>query len=390
MDARVATEAPPPEPRRPLEGLRVLDLGVIVYGAEVARLFADQGAEVIKIESRAFPDGGRVASGGTITESFAAGHRGKKSVGLNLRSADGVALFKRLVAASDVVLSNFKPGTLESLGIGPGALAEVNPGIVVVTSSAMGSTGPWSTWVGYGPLVRAASGLTGLWRYADDPDSFSDGVTIYPDHFAARVMATAGLAALIARRRTARGTTIEGAQAEAILGQLDDVLAMESSAPGSGERRALKRAAEGQSGVFPCAGDDEWAVIAVRDGEDRRRLAEVVDDPGRLAEWTAIRPPRQVQEQLQAVGVPAGMMMRFQDLCDDPHVRARGSIATNHQPDLGAIIAENGPFLAPSILPPAMRPAPRFGEHTRAVMASVLGLDDAELTRLLELGVLEE
>ena len=99
--------------RRPFEGLRVLDFGVIVLGAEAARLFADQGAEVIKIESRAFPDGARVSP-----VHFAIGHRGSRSIGVNLRSAEGVDVVKRLVAESDVLLANFKPGTLEKLGLG--------------------------------------------------------------------------------------------------------------------------------------------------------------------------------------------------------------------------------------------------------------------------------
>src|SRR5208282_1159517 len=108
-----------PLPRRPLEGLRVLDFGVIVYGAEVARLFCEHGADVIKVESRAFPDGARISP-----VSFAVGHRGSRSVGVNLRSPEGLAIVKRLVAQSDVLLANFKPGTLERLGLGPGAVRE--------------------------------------------------------------------------------------------------------------------------------------------------------------------------------------------------------------------------------------------------------------------------
>ena len=174
----------------------MLDFGVIVLGAEAARLFADQGAEVIKVESRAFPDGARVSP-----VHFAIGHRGSRSVGVNLRSAEGVEVVKRLVAESDVVLANFKPGTLEKLGLGPRTLHEINPGIVIAGSSAVGATGPWSSWMGYGPLVRCASGLTSLWRYPDDAESFSDSTTIHPDHYAARVTAITALAALIARRR---------------------------------------------------------------------------------------------------------------------------------------------------------------------------------------------
>ena len=251
--------------RRPFEGLRVLDFGVIVLGAEAARLFADQGAEVIKIESRAFPDGARISP-----VHFAIGHRGSKSIGVNLRSPEGIDLVKRLVAQSDVVLANFKPGTLEKLGLGAQALRESNPGIVIASSSAVGATGPWSSWMGYGPLVRCASGLTSLWRYRDDPEGFSDSTTIHPDHDAARVTAIAALAALIDRRKSGRGAEIATSQAETILMQISTPLVEEALRPGAIEvtRNAGQHAAP--CGVYPCAGDDE---LVRRHRPRRRRLA---------------------------------------------------------------------------------------------------------------------
>jgi len=149
---------------RPLEGIRVLDLGVIVVGAETGRSLADQGADVIKVESRAFLDGARQSDGPDhCSYPFAVGNRGKRSIGLNLRSEAGKKLFGKLVAQSDVVLTNFKPGTLESLGLRYESLHAINPRIILVESSALGSTGPWSKQMGYGPLVRSTVGLTSLW-----------------------------------------------------------------------------------------------------------------------------------------------------------------------------------------------------------------------------------
>lgn len=147
----------------PFTGLRVLDLGVIVVGAEQSRLLADAGADVVKVESRANPDGNRQSylSYG-MSVSFAAGHRNKRSLGINLRDPDGRALFLQLAATADVILSNFKPGTMKSLGLDGNTLLEVNPRAVVVECSAFGDSGPWSTRMGYGPLVRAATGLTEL------------------------------------------------------------------------------------------------------------------------------------------------------------------------------------------------------------------------------------
>jgi crotonobetainyl-CoA:carnitine CoA-transferase CaiB-like acyl-CoA transferase len=393
--------------RRPLEGLRVLDFGVIVLGAEAARLFGDQGAEVIKIESRAFPDGARVSP-----VHFAIGHRGCKGLGVNLRSAEGVDIVKRLVARSDVVLANFKPGTLDKLGLGAEALRHINPGIVVVNSSAVGATGPWSTWMGYGPLVRCASGLTSLWRHPDDPDGFSDSTTIHPDHYAARISAITALAVLIARRRWGRGAEVATSQADAILMQIGELLVEEALRPGAIRATGNVGPHAAPWGVYPCAGDDEWCVVTVRDDDDWQRLRAALGAPdwaaaqelatvaGRLARraeidehltaWTRRRTPREVTATLQAAGVPAGFMQRAGEYEDDPQFQARDFFRTFEQPGLKPMAIENAPFRSERIPAPAGAPAPEPGEHTRELCIGLLGMDAGEVDRLLAEGVLEE
>lgn len=398
--------------RRPLAGVRVLDLGVIVYGAEAGRLFADLGADVIKVENRAYPDGARVARGGSMNANFVAGHRGKRSVGLNLRTEEGRALFLDLVAKSDVVLANFKPGTLESLDLGYEDLNAANPRVVLATSSAMGSSGPWANWMGYGPLVRCVSGLTSLWRYPERTAAFADGSTVYPDHFAARVMACAVLAAMIARRHAGVGVHIEGAQAEAILVQLSELIALESLAPGTAVPAGNESTQGAPWGVFPCVGDDEWCVITVRSDAEWERFCEAtglselagnpefVDCEARLrnharlnelvARWTYQRSPAEVQWTLQAAGVPAGAMIRPVDLASDAQLQARDYLITISQPGLGEVVVENAPFFSERIETPRMAPAPDFGQHTREVLGELLGLGGCELDHLRSLGVIEE
>ena len=393
--------------RRPFEGLRVLDFGVIVLGAEAARLFADQGAEVIKIESRAFPDGARISP-----VHFAIGHRGSKSIGVNLRSPEGVDVVKRLVRQSDVVLANFKPGTLEKLGLGARALREVNPGIVIASSSALGVTGPWSSWMGYGPLVRCASGLTSLWRYRDDPESFSDSTTIHPDHYAARVTAIAALAALLARRRSGRGAEIATSQAETILMQISTPLVEEAIRPGAIEVTGNAGRHAAPWGVYPCAGDDEWCVVTVRDDDDWRRLCHALGNPQwasdadlataterlarrteideHLTRWTRALPPREVAATLQAAGVPAGFMQRPDEFEDDPQLQAREFMRVLEQPGLEPRAVDNAPFRSQRIPAPAEIPAPEPGEHTREICTGLLGLKTDEVDRLIASGVLEE
>ena len=205
------SEAHPPEcnlapSTHPFEGLKVLDLGVIVVGAEAGRLFADHGAEVVKVENSAFADGMRQNKGSDpISQTFAAGNRNKKGLGLNLRSETGLATFKALVEQADFVLSNFKSGTLESLGIDYDTLKAINPQIILVDSSAFGPSGPWSRRMGYGPLVRASIGMCDLWRYEGEEEGFGDALTVHPDHLASRIGAIGALSLLIRRLRTGEG-----------------------------------------------------------------------------------------------------------------------------------------------------------------------------------------
>jgi crotonobetainyl-CoA:carnitine CoA-transferase CaiB-like acyl-CoA transferase len=396
-------------PQRPLTGLRVLDLGVIVVGAELGRLFADMGAEVIKVENKAFPDGSRQNfDGAPISPTFAYGHRNKLGLGLNLRTEEGVAVFKRLVAESDVVVSNFKPGTMEKLGLGYEELAAVNPGVIVADSSAFGPSGPWSRRLGYGPLVRATAGFSGLWRYPEDEAGFSDASTIYPDHIAARFEAVAILAKLIARRRDGRGGTVSVAQAEVILGQLGTELARESVRPGTLLPVGNSAPGDAPCGLFPCAGDDEWCVITVRGDDDWHRLAAVLDTDlnlptaqDRVANrehidaavfaWTSARTPRQAMTELQEAGVPAAMMQRVPEMLDDPHLTDRGFFREMRHPRIdGVMPAENGPARFRHVPEPPLEPAPLPGEHSRSVLTRVLGLTDAEVDDLIAAGVVEQ
>jgi crotonobetainyl-CoA:carnitine CoA-transferase CaiB-like acyl-CoA transferase len=401
-------------PRRPLEGLRVIDLGVIVAGAECGRILADQGAEVIKVESWAFPDGGRQSQTGTpMTSSIAQGHRNKLSMGINLRSDTGRDLFKQLVATSDVVLSNFKPGTLESLGLGYEVLRQVNPRIVMSDSSALGNTGPQSRSLGYGPLVRASTGLTSLWRYPDVPDFFGDGVTIYPDHLAARVAALGVMSLLIRRERTGLGGTVSLSQAEVFINGNAEHFLRESLEPGTFIPRGNVSEFRAPEGVYACAGDDEWCTLSVRDDQDWQNLLKVIGREdlladaqlasmtGRLArraeveelvsEWTRHHTPRKVTQLMQAAGVPAGFMQRLSEYREDPQFKARDFIRYLEHSGLPAALPTENRIVHSRHMPePALNPAPYQAQHTREIARRLLGLADADIERLIAAGDLED
>jgi crotonobetainyl-CoA:carnitine CoA-transferase CaiB-like acyl-CoA transferase len=398
---------------RPLAGLKVLDLGVIVMGAELPRLFADMGADVVKVENKEYPDGMRqVPPGELITPSFVWGSRNKRSLGLNLRDPRGAEIFKRLAADADIVMSNFKPGTMESLGLGYDVLSEINPRIVVGDSSALGKTGPWSDRMGYGPLVRASTGLANQWRYPGPDGGFCDTNTVYPDHAAARVEAVALLAAVIKARRTGRGCEVSVAQAESIFNHLPEQYLRESLSPGSLGPRGNDAEFEVPCGAYPCLGDDEWCAIEVRGDDDWTLLAGVIGAP-ELAEdarfatsaarvlhrdevnalvtrWTSERGPWQAMDDLQAAGVPAGAMVRVPELPENPHLVARGFYRRIDQPQLPEPIpTESGPARFDVIADPPLRPAPLQGEDTREVLHDWLAMDDATIDELASGGVVE-
>ncbi len=386
ISMRASLEMSSSENGGPLAGLRVLDLGVIVFGAELTRLFADQGADVIKIENSAFPDGLRqTRKNSAMNASFAWGARNKRGLGLDLRSPEGAEIVRELARTADVVTGNFKPGTLESLGLSRGKLAGINPRIIVSDSSAFGSRGPWSDRMGYGPLVRGACGVSSLWRYPEgDPNSetYCDGATVYPDHIAAHVGAVAVLAAVIARARTGQGSALELAQADVAVMHLGPLLAQESLHPGS--IRPDKRAR-----VFPCSGDDEWCVIDVRDDADRARLAEVTGIQD-LAAWTALRSPGDVTEVLQAAGIPAGPMLRLPEQLTDPQLGERGAFASMTHPHLSGPVP-TGAHIArfSTIADPPLRPAPLPGEHTIDICSELLGMQEDAIADLVQRGVLQ-
>lgn len=383
-----------PQSHRPLTGLRVLDLGVIVVGAETGRLLADGGADVVKVENAAFPDGLRQLRGGALmSESFAAGQRNKRSLALDLRNETGKALFLRLVGESDILLSNFRPGTLDALELSQETLRTANPRLVMIDSSAFGATGPGSRRLGYGPLVRATTGITATWRYPDDPNSFSDAVTVYPDHVAARIGALTALALLIRRWRTGVGGSGSIAQAEVIFDHLgSEIAAAERAADhpmGGGKTGAA-------SGVHRCAGDDDWCVVDLRGKDDRRRLAALLgttDGDGleqALADWLAARPAMAAAEQLQNAGVPAGAMLRVPDMPDFPYFRERGFFRTATHPALPLPYpVEARPVRSANLADPPEHPAPLMAQHSIEVLRDWLALPDREIATLIAHGVID-
>jgi crotonobetainyl-CoA:carnitine CoA-transferase CaiB-like acyl-CoA transferase len=375
----------------PLEGIRVVDLGIIVAGGELSRLFGDVGAQVIKVESAAYPDGLRQKrEHQAIGDSFARAHRNHLGFGIDLRDAAGAEVFTELVGSADALFANFKPGTLSALGFGHQRLRDLNPSIVVAESSAYGEHGPWSTRLGYGPLVRAATGVTSLWA-SDQPNPaarhpFYDATTIFPDHVVGRISAIGALAGLIRRQRSGLGARLHVSQAEAGINQLDTcfvTLAAETAGHGEPVRHG-----DAEHLVLRCAGEDEWCVVSLLSESDRRAAADVTGGED-LTDWAAQHSPQQAAARLQAAGIAAGPMNRPDEVYEHPQLRWRKVLADMTHPLFDVPLpAETGPAPFRNIPQSPQRPAPLPGADTRQVCRDLLGMTAGRIDELIGTGVL--
>jgi crotonobetainyl-CoA:carnitine CoA-transferase CaiB-like acyl-CoA transferase len=408
-DERTGPSAPS-APSLPLEGLRVLDFGIGGVGVEAGRLFAEYGADVIKIETWTYPDFIRMVSGSTTSPSFTSSSRSKRSFGVNAKEPEGLALLHRLIEQADVIIENGSAGTMEDLGVGWDVVHRLNPRCAMVQSQLLGSHGPWSSWIGYGPSTQPIGGLVHLWKHPDEEFPPGSGA-IYPDHLAGRMCAIGALAVLLGREREGAAARVEVAQVETVTEMLGDLLAKAAITPGSAQPMGNRNDRGAPWGTYPAAGVQQWVTITIRDDADWAAFVTAIGAPdwtadprfataaGRLdhrdeldelvAAWTADQDRWDVARLLQAAGVPAGPMLTGVDQLDDPHLAARNYPRPIVQPELGPITLEGPCFTATGMTEPVIGPSPQLGEHTRAIAHELLGLDDAEIDRLVESGALE-
>jgi crotonobetainyl-CoA:carnitine CoA-transferase CaiB-like acyl-CoA transferase len=254
--------------------------------------------------------------------------------------------------------------------------------------------------------------VSALWRYPGNEELLCDGSTVYPDHIAAHVTAIAVLAALIQRTRTGKGAALEVAQADTALVQLGAQLVTESLRPGTVSAPGNSDAFAAPSGVFACAGDDEWCVVSVRDDDDWARLCaaigrpELADAPAFrtraerirnrvdvddvLEEWLRTRSPAQAVAELQSAGVPAGMMLRLPELLTDPHLAARAAYTATHHDLLPKALPTAARVARFSTIPdPPLRQAPVAWQHTREICEELLGMTPDEVDHLVAEGILQ-
>ncbi len=401
-----------PTPTGALDGIRVIEVGTLISGPFAGRLLGDMGAEVIKIEPPGSPDPVR-----TWGQAELDGHhffwtvhaRNKKAVTLNLREPKGRELFLRLVERSDIIVENFRPGTLEKWDLGYDVLRQHNRGIILVRVSGYGQTGPDAHKAGYASVAEAASGLRHMNGFPGGPPprlALSLG-----DSLAGMFAAQGALAALYRRTVTGEGQVVDAALTEACLA------VQESTIPdydvGGVVRGPSGTRLEGiaPSNIYRSA-DGSWVVIAANQDTVFRRLCAAMDQPelatdsrfvdhvarGRnqdeldkiIGDWAVQRQPDDIIETLSAAGVISGPINTVAEVVRDPQLRARGMLVDHYDERIGRNVLGPGVIPVLSETPGGVRNAgpARPGQHNAEVYGELLGLSTDQIADLETEGVL--
>jgi benzylsuccinate CoA-transferase BbsF subunit len=290
-----------------LQGIRVLDLGIITAGASTSAVLADLGAEVIKVEGPSYTDPFREWLGTTNAPNwwnespqFRATNRNKSSVCLDLKSERGHGLFMKLVAQSDVVVENFRAGVLKRLRIDYEALCAANPGIILASISSQGQTGPDSGNTSFGSTLEASSGLAYLMRYAGETPKITGRGLNYPDQVASLFAAGAIMAALIERHRTGAGVVLDLSQRELTSFLVGEALV--AAAEGNPLESYPIGVPAAVEGLFR-AQDDQWVAVTVgrASAADAASLIGEALTPDSLRGWIAVQPAATAARRLRAV-----------------------------------------------------------------------------------------
>ncbi len=390
-----------------LKGLRVVELGQLLAGPFCGQLLGDMGAEVIKVEPPGAGDPMRVWGQGEEKVQWEVIARNKKSVSANLRIPEGQALVRQLIGKADILVENFKPGTMEKWGFSPEALLAEHPGLIIARMSGYGQTGPYSDRAGFGGIGEAMGG----WRYiVGEPDRSPSrmGISI-GDTLTATYGCMGVLAALHHRSVTGHGQVIDAALYESVLQVMEGLVPEYDHSGFIRERSGSILPGIAPSNVYICK-DGEYMIGANKDSL-WQRLAEAMGMPDlgtdprfatHLARghnqfelddiinaWAATLTVDEVDALMIAYSIPAGRVYRAPEMLEDPHFQAREAIIEVETERYGKLKMQ-GAFPKMSATPSSVRsPAPSIvGQHNAEIYGGLLGMDIAELDRLKAAGAI--
>jgi len=390
-----------------LKGVRVVEFGQLIAGPFCGQLLGDMGADVIKVEPPGAGDPMRQWGNGEHKVWWEVIGRNKRSVTANLRTAEGQEIARKLLVHADIMIENFKPGTMEKWGMAPETLHEINPRLIIVRMSGYGQTGPYSSRAGFGGIGEAMGG----WRaIVGDPDRAPSrmGVSI-GDTLCATYGCMGALAALHARQETGKGQVIDAALYESVLQVMESLVAEYDVMGLVRERAGSILPGIAPSNVYPCS-DGEFMIGANGDAIFAR-LAEAMGQSGLatderysthtargsnqkelddlISAWTRTLTIEELDALMVKHSVPAGRVYRAPDMLADPHFAAREAIVEVPHPLHGSVRMQ-GPVPKLSANPSAIRrPAPCTpGEDNAEIYGELLGFDANDLARFAEAGVI--
>ena len=387
--------------------MRVLDLTRVLAGPFCAMILGDMGAEVIKIEEPGKGDDTRSWPpflGGEATY-FLSVNRNKESLTLNLKAPEGRELLKRLVKKSDVVLENFRTGTMERLGLGYATLRKVNPKLVYCAISGFGESGPEASRAGYDLIVQAESGLMDITGFEDGPP-VKVGTSI-ADLVAGMSAAHGITLALLARTRTKKGQKVEISMLDAMAALLTYQAGIYFGTGAKPSRRGNKHPSIVPYEVFKAA--DAYLTLGVANNSLWERCCTAMERPDLVKDPRYARDADRVQnretlvpllndvlggrtadewlKRFEAVGVPAGRIRTVAEVCESEHLKARGMIVTLPHPKAGNLRVLGVPVRLHATPGKAVTAPPLLGQHTERVLRTVLGVGKGEVARLRKRGV---
>ncbi len=390
-----------------LKGIRVLDLSRVIAGPYAAAMLGDLGAEVIKLERPGRGDDLRALRGdGRMSASFAAVNRNKRGIAVDLQKPEGARIATELARRADVVIENFLPGVADRLGLGYPAVRADNPAVVYASVTGFGQTGPLAKKPGYNTIAQGMSGLMALTGMPGDPPTRVGGSV---SDVAASYMAFGMIsAALVHRFRTGAGQHLDVSLLAASLGLLPDPIAIyfdTGERPKRAGNRNLHvtpaealRAGDGlvnvvllnpdQWGRFCAALDDPTMETDPKFATNEARLLNHADFKARVERTLASAPVAEWVGRLEKAGLAAGPVYEFDEVFEDPQVRALELVATVDQPGAGPVRMMSFPGRASGTPPRIERPAPLLGQHTAEVLGE-LGIAKDEIDRLAAAGVIQ-
>jgi len=389
-----------------LADLRVLELGTLLAGPFCGQILGDMGAEVIKIEPPNQGDPMRVwgrhedAKGPSLWWPVVS--RNKRCITLDLRQAEGQELLKELVAKTDFLLENFRPGTMEKWGLSYEALSAINPRLIMIRVSGYGQTGPYAHRAGFGAIGEAMGGMRYVVGDPATPPSRM-GISI-GDSLEATFACVGALSALHYREKTGRGQVVDSALYEAVLNMMESLITEFDKTGFIRERTGAILPKIAPSNIYPTR--DSLVLIAANQDTVFRRLCEAMGrtelaaDPayadhqarGRhqkeldelIGQWTSRLPTRDVLALMDEHGVPAGLIYRAPEMLSDPHFAAREAIVSVKHPEYGDLKMQN---VAPKLseTPGSIRSiAPGLGEHNDEVYLELMNMERSRYAALKE------